>query len=80
MFVACDNTLYGKPSGSNEFSLLIGEYHDVMSAVLRLALLVELTDAERDSVVAAFNAVIDREAEPAIKLWRCPGRARFTEV
>lgn len=80
LLLMADGCVYGKETGKATFDLLIGEYHEILATLHVLMTTAGLSDEERQAVLDAFDAVIDRQAEPAIRLPRCPGRARFTET
>jgi hypothetical protein len=75
-----DGTVYGKPEGGSSFSLLIGDWSQLFNAIMELAVVAGLTDEQRNEVLSTVTSAMEPEPVPTIRLPRCPGRARFTEV
>lgn len=75
-----EGVLYGRKVGQSGYDLLLGEYHDVSGALLKVATEAGLNESEVADVMAAFASIIDAEAELQVTLARCDNRARFTEI
>lgn len=79
LLLGSDGMVYGKQEGETTFSLLLGDWSQIVGAIYALAAAAKLSEAETWEVIDAIVSVMDHEPPVAVRLPRCPGRARFTE-